>query len=268
MPLLSIAPIGGLCNRMRALNAALSLAADIDSSVELVWCRDRTLNCRFAELFLPPVGVSRLVEIDLHTWWGRSIKRVLVTVRSGHGKQLYSQSQIVSALEAGRKLTAEFSGKNVFVETGSVFHSVGGYDKFVPVPELAKIVNGYRARLDGAVGVHLRRTDNEKSSRYSPLDGFVARMSKLLAEGSCEKFFLASDSPDEANQLHAIFPGRIVSHPKASYDRDDADAIKDALVDLYCLAQCRMIIGSYWSSFSEVAAAVGQKELMVIKSPD
>ena len=42
-------------------------------------------------------------------------------------------------------------------------------------------------------------------------------------------------------------------------------AIKDALIDLYGLSRCRLILGSYWSSFSETAAAIGGSELLIVR---
>ena len=146
----------------------------------------------------------------------------------------------------------------------SYYDPLTDYNGLEPVPKLAAIARSYADRLEGAVGVHLRRTDNEKAMQYSPLNLFVEKMSELLATGYCQNFFLASDSPEDEQYLQKSFPGRIITHPKRSYERNEAVAIKDALVDLYCLAQCKMIVGSYWSSFSETAALIGRKELQVI----
>jgi hypothetical protein len=49
--------------------------------------------------------------------------------------------------------------------------------------------------------------------------------------------------------------------------RDDPLAVKDAVIDLFLLSNCRKIIGSYWSSFTETAHALGSADICIIKKP-
>ena len=58
---------------------------------------------------------------------------------------------------------------------------------------------------------------------------------------------------EEAN-LRDIFPGKILSNQKRCLQRDSVEGMHDALLDLYCLANTRKIIGSYFSSFTDIAA--------------
>ncbi len=265
MTAMTIIPIGGLCNRMRALNAALVMAESVGARLELIWCRDRSLNCRFDELFTPPATVAKIVEIDLHSRLGGLTRSLLITLRSRFGRHWYDQTRIEAALHAGVDLTWEFSGKQVVVETCSAFCPADDFHRFIPVPALAREIAALAKGLGDRAGVHLRRTDNEKSRSGSPTPLFVKHMRKLLETGQCSGFFLATDSPEEESFLREVFPGLVVSHPKGSYDRDDSTAIKDALIDLYGLSRCRLILGSYWSSFSETAAAIGGSELLIVR---
>jgi hypothetical protein len=77
--------------------------------------------------------------------------------------------------------------------------------------------------------------------------------------------FLATDSPDEEKRLREIFAYRIITHPKRSVDRQNPQAIKDALIDLFCLSKCKKIIGSYWSSFTETACELNNIERVIIR---
>lgn len=81
-------------------------------------------------------------------------------------------------------------------------------------------------------------------------------MHEEIERDSDTRFFVATDAPEEEALLHQEFPGRIISHAKASLSRNDPRGIKDALIDLYCLAHCRKLIGSHLSSFTEVAANI------------
>lgn len=85
-----------------------------------------------------------------------------------------------------------------------------------------------------------------------------------LANDPATRFFLATDSPDVEEHLEAIFPDRITIHPKKSLDRNVPEAIQDALVDLLCLAATRKLIGSYWSTFTNAAAAIGGIESVIV----
>jgi hypothetical protein len=78
-------------------------------------------------------------------------------------------------------------------------------------------------------------------------------MKKEMQQDPNAIFFVASDSPAEEERMRKEFPDRIRVHRKRSYDRNNPVAVQDALIDLYCLAKCRKLIGSYDSSFSEMA---------------
>lgn len=87
-------------------------------------------------------------------------------------------------------------------------------------------------------------------------------MNEEIRAKSNTVFFVATDSREEEENLRRLFPGRIISHRKRSLDRNSPDGIKDAAVDLYCLARCGKIIGSQRSSFSEAAAQIGRCPLV------
>lgn len=47
--------------------------------------------------------------------------------------------------------------------------------------------------------------------------------------------------------------------------RDSVSGMEEAYTDLLCLANAEVIYGSYWSSFSEMAATIGKRDLIVVK---
>ena len=49
-------------------------------------------------------------------------------------------------------------------------------------------------------------------------------------------------------RLRETFKGRTLAQ--------EAFSIDEAVVDLFCLAHTRRVIGSYWSSFSDMAAEI------------
>jgi hypothetical protein len=115
------------------------------------------------------------------------------------------------------------------------------------------------------IGVHIRRTDNAKSIDESPLHLFVERMRQDLSYDSDIHYFLATDDPSVEAELLVLFPLRVLCLKK-EFRRDSKDGIIGAMVDLYCLAATSKIYGSFWSSFSSVAARIGDIPLIVIKN--
>jgi len=65
--------------------------------------------------------------------------------------------------------------------------------------------------------------------------------------------------------LRNAFPGKIITYPKRVLERDNPLAAQDALIDLYCLSRCRKLIGSHWSSFTDVAWQIRGIERLIIK---
>lgn len=104
------------------------------------------------------------------------------------------------------------------------------------------------------VGIHIRRTDNRPAIGKSSTECFIECMKKELDSDPDTRFYLATDDLEEERIIRAAFPGRILSNEKRCLRRDSAEGIQDALLDLYCLANTRKIIGSYFSSFTDIAA--------------
>lgn len=104
------------------------------------------------------------------------------------------------------------------------------------------------------VGVHIRRTDNQPAIGKSSTDAFIRSMKQELEADPATMFYLATDDMEEEKRLREAFPGRILSNENRCLRRDSIDGMHDALLDLYCLASTRKIIGSFFSSFTDIAA--------------
>jgi hypothetical protein len=113
------------------------------------------------------------------------------------------------------------------------------------------------------VGVHIRRTDNARSIKDSPTEAFFRAMDAYPAATT---FFLATDSPAERAAILARYPGRVVTIPTECYHRDLLKGIQEAFREFLGLAACAEILGSAGSSFSEMAAAYGDRPLLVVTS--
>jgi len=109
------------------------------------------------------------------------------------------------------------------------------------------------------VGVHIRRTDHTKCIEQTPLDFFIDMMNK---EAFSTKFYLATDCLGTKNKLKEMFKERIYTSD-ILLKRTSKEGVKGALQDFVSLSKCSKIIGTKYSSFSEMAALYGGIELIV-----
>jgi hypothetical protein len=253
-------PAGGICNRLRAMVSAQRLALDCRSSLIILWRKDHHLSASFDDLFVKPREVRMVLTVGsdfLYKITNAVICRIF--------KNRLEQTTVETMNRANSDYVLYAATRNVFIRTYSRFHCESDFSLIKPIPEIVSVVDGYNFDRLGVVGVHIRRTDNQRSSTLSPTELFIEAMRAELAENPSTTFFVATDSPDEERQLQQIFPGRIIVHTKSSLDRNDPRAIRDAMIDLYCLARCRKLIGSYWSSFTDTAASIGGMPLQIVK---
>lgn len=97
------------------------------------------------------------------------------------------------------------------------------------------------------VGVHIRHSLAQPST--PPLAWFLGRMRELYDRHSV-RFFLSCDTKQVERAVTDQFPDTL--HLPRTYDYDRM-GIARAAADLFLLARCDWMVGSYNSSFSELA---------------
>jgi hypothetical protein len=247
-------PMGGLCNRMRAMQSAINLAREYNTELKVIWVLNKALNCEFSKLFLPIPHVDVISTI--------ANEKVELDGEMAISDNCYYN--IRDAKELGEKLA---KGEEVYVKTCFQFYECGNYTDFIPCPEVLRQVDMLlpKERIN-LVGVHIRRTDQVRSIAESPTESFVQCMEKEIANQPQTLFYLATDSWEEEETLKKLFGSRIIANDDRNLDRNSSEGIIDALTDLVCLSETQKLYGSYWSSFSDTAAVYRQnKEFIVVK---
>lgn len=254
--MLTIEPIGGLCNRLRAIDSAVALGLDIGQPVHVVWRIHSRLGASFSDLFQTPEEICSLEEFtsEFVKLNQAGMRRALDVRRPRSNCVQKDIKELIASDFDFRQLRGR---KHLYFKTLSrFFHPYGIKQLFRPTPALQQVIDNQCAEFQNCVGVHIRRTDHGPSIKYSPTSSFVDTMKKQLQETDCETFFVATDDASEDELLKRTFGDRIVTHPKKSRARDHAQAIKDAVIDLYCLSRTDRIIGSAFSSFTRLAAEI------------
>lgn len=254
-------PLGGLANRMRTVAGAIDLAQRLNRKLTVIWTCDETLNEQFSRLFAPIDGVEvvecRLTSLKYKLLWRyyKNVKRYKVLDDNfiiAHGKN--TSEQWLNMLK----------DDNLYILSCQNATLTEDFSMFVPSNDLHPSIEPG----EDVIGIHIRRTDNEMSVKYSPTHLFVEKIEEEISTNPQAKFYLATDDPQEENQLKERFGEHILTYQKQSLDRNDPQAIRDAAIDLFNLSRCKRIYGSYYSSFSDTAAYIGKTEKTVLKLPE
>ncbi len=251
----------GLCNRMREIDSALTLSRVTNKRLKVYWLKNKNLNCPYGQLFEPIEGV-RIVDIESSrkrafgspsSLWYRIRKRA----RLRPVDLFLGNEEIRRYRDAGTDLASVVSqAKRCGIETFMRFYGPAPcYDDLKPKKEILRQVEGTIGGLAPAklIGVHIRRGDNDAAIQVSPVEAFIERMRLEVDQDPEVSFFLATDDPATERRVKECFPGKVLTRAKV-LARDRPEGVRDALVDLLVLSRCRLILGSYWSSFSDTAS--------------
>ncbi|WP_437371991.1 hypothetical protein [Maribacter litoralis] len=143
--------------------------------------------------------------------------------------------------------------------------TVNRYNYFVPVKDIQSKINSTIINFKDTYGLHIRKSDHRTSKKFSTTDKFVKVINDLLENNPDSTFFLSTDDEFTKDNLINEYIGKIFYNKIESYDRNNSNAVKDALVDLYCLSKTIKVHGSHHSSFSQTAADIGQIEEITVK---
>ncbi len=256
----------GLGDRIRGVACVLALASELGCRILLRWEPNDACDARFEDLFDCP---------DLVTFTRR------LTVRDcGRISPTITMTENINIMPAHAFQLFSANAKT------NVFRSVGHFDRcWAEQIRLLKPVPSFREAIDECVSkrfrermvaVHLRRTDvlgdgtkpidAENQSAFD--DRMLAEIQALHRDAPDMGLFLASDDReyfrDWRNRLQDLGM-HVVVHEKEWGDTFRQTSIGDALIDLYLIGHCQIILGSVWSSFLFVAQHIRGAELRYIQ---
>jgi len=286
MNLLYINPIGGLANRMRAMAAGICLARDLRVDFRIVWCPNAELHARFDEIFEVPeflkgkfihpspltysllFSVPRRENLYVSAITLRRYKKCLLTGRPEWHLTESEDPTKREVLSYFASCKTDEGNENYYIQGGTDYYPYS--EKFYrslfrPIKSIRERAASILAdRSSPLIGVHIRRTDNIVSIDNSPENLFRDKMNRLLDEYPSIRFYLATDSEEVKENFKNTF-GDLIRYGERKTSRDTLEGIRDALTEMYILAGCDAIYGSFFSSFSEAAAIIGDTKLYVVR---
>ena len=262
---ITLVPVGGLANRMKAIDAASALAQEADAQLRIIWFKDKGLNCRFDELFKPlQLKNATLKEA---TWIDKLVydrpRR-----KNFHIPRLFQRILFDACIyenQATQLFYKKFDflswarGKDCYIASCVYFYPQTIrplFCIFQPVDHIQERIKDITKQFNpNTIGIHIRRTDNIASINQSPTELFIERMKQEMKKDNQCLFYLATDSEEEKAKLKTIFGEHIIISPRVA-DRNSIAGMQDALTELYILSRTGKIFGSMKSSYSETAAQI------------
>ena len=233
----------GLCNRLRAMVSGMCWANKLGWQLIVYW-PDYKAECgaEFSNLF------------DLHT---------LPPFVKVVNRTLPNAMNCLSPSDANAIFVPGTNRQHIEIKShGQFWDSSGSVDSqtFVHFLRMLKPSKEVIALLDKwpnpLQACHIRRTDNIKALRDSPLELF-----HILIEDTTEPVFVFSDDPMVAT-LFSKYPTVIL--PESVHLRSTREGMIEATAVFFALAGVSVIFGSAGSSFSEMAAAYGGNRLKIV----
>ena len=270
--MLELIPTGGLCNKMRAMDSAVSFCATYDIPLKVYWVKDEELiNCRFRDIF------QNIEGLELH-----EMDELPFRLRTGQLKNLYLPSLIRKLSQTGKIFTrleikdyinsdGDFKelydnhNKHLTISSFSrFFESKAKYKIFKPLDLVQGMIKEETKTFDEfTIGIHIRRTDHRVSIENSPLNLFEQCIEEEISKNKKVNFYLASDCSDTKNHLVNKY-GSIIRTDFKSGDRTTLKGMYRGITELYTLSKTTKIYCSFGSSYSTTACELsGIKQIYV-----
>lgn len=260
-----VVPLGGLCNRMRCINSVYRLFGK-SHKIIVLWAINDECAIASKKLFSLPNEI-KIFDFSHYNFIERRLWSVVFRLCRSVSDKLLTEEKDISEIR-GDKAAVEkaFSYKRVFFVSGSDLLLYQPCECFSPRPDIVAAVE----KITGADGeydsMHIRRTDNKWSIEMSSEDAFEQILQE--AENNKRKIFLATDDLGLKEKFIKKYPNTIFSSENVPLNRNTAEGMKAAYVDLLCLAGGKKIYGSYFSSFTDVASCIYGASLEVVKKED
>ncbi|MGL4851359.1 MAG: glycosyl transferase [Phocaeicola sp.] len=272
--MITLIPSGGLANRMKAIASGVALASELKQELIIYWFQTWGLQAPFAALFQPiRMPLVRFHEASNLDYLLRDRPRKknfylpALYQRISYDRCLYEQESS-KLLDEGFDFKNWAAQKKVFLTTYVAFHPYSSstmQQLFVPLKEIqTQIEQVNPIAREKVIGVHIRRTDHILAIENSPIELFFERIDQEIASEEKLYIYLATDSEEVKQEMKERYGKRILTSPNQA-DRESIEGIKEGVVDLFALGNTKKIYGSFNSTFSAIAAQLGDTVLEIVQ---
>ncbi len=264
----------GLGNRLRAIASAAAIAEAAERELVIVWQPDEHCAGRFRDLFDHDGAVEETRFLDTAAEQGCAVYNYMPhepgarkdePIRLDDATPIYARAAFVLNSPA-----STWELENRFLQG------------LTPIDAIRDLINAVRhpndlsahVRMEGGKAAeHLayEKADNWRPEDHALIDEwrgkshfshFLRRIDTLITEGRAERIFLAADMPQTYAEFQHHYGDRLAWLPRSLYDRS-TEQLHYAMADAILLSRSPLLLGSGWSSFSELAMRLAPKALAI-----
>lgn len=225
MPCLRLCVMGGLCSRLRAVVSAIGFCATTNRDLVIHWIPKEHRLIEQKGMFEATFSdIWKLPDIAIETSAWEKFPKTALEIDEKGDLSIYSCHP--------EDFQPQFFDK-----------PLGHYaNQLVPSAETQERIDSVTIPQE-CIGVNIRFITAQPEAE--PVEWYLERL-----QLDDEPLFLSADHQNVESQIIAAFPDTIVQDKSYVYNRD---GIIRSVADLYLLAQCSRIIGSFRSSYSQMA---------------
>ncbi len=264
----------GLGNRLRAIASGAAIARATERELIIIWEPDSHCECQFGDLF---------------DYEGTVMARSFAGMAAACGMGFVTYMELEPNSRKDKPIGLR-QGEDFYARTAYVLNSPETdyqtendfLQRLKPVQAVLDLVSSVRSPNDVAVHVRMaggngfehlpyEMPGNWKNSshkkithwrRKSHFSNFMARIDQLTGEGRAERIFVAADQAETYDEFRRRYGNRAACLPRKLYDRS-TEQLTHALADALLLGRAPLLLGSTWSSFSELAQRLSARKMHV-----
>jgi glycosyltransferase involved in cell wall biosynthesis len=264
----------GLGNRLRAMASGAAIAAETGRELVVVWQPDHHCDCRIFDLF---------------DFRGAVVEESFVETARSDGLTVFNYMEVEEGAAKDHPIALD-PAKDCYVRSAYALNSpqtnwdsenrwLQGLPLVAAVRDLVAGVGGpydvsAHVRMEAGAGLDHNTYDSPDNwtadghrllhewRAKSHFSHFMRRIDTLTSQGKAHRLFLAADRAEIYDEFIRRYDDRIVYLKRDLYDRS-REQIQYALADAILLSRAPLLLGSTWSSFSELAMRLAQQKLTV-----
>ena len=264
----------GLGNRLRAIGSAAAIADATDRELVIVWEPDAHSDCKFSDLF------------DYHD---AVIEKSFFKDTEAANADLVNYMEIEEGAQKDSPVEL-VSGRNIYLRSAFVLrHPASTWttendflQSLHPAQSVTNLTDSVRWPNDLTAHIRMQggkqyehlaweAPENWSSESHqlvaewrekSHFSHFIKRIDQLIETGEVNSIFIAADLPETYDEFNQLYGEKVRFLNRDINDRS-AEQLKYALADAILLSQSPRMLGSTWSSFSELAMRLATTPMQV-----
>ena len=271
---------GGLSNRIKSWVSCYRITPN-NENVRVYWSildnyetKKHILNCSFNKLF------TNNIEIDNLSSFQNSNDNP-ISIYNSHCLKIFdsdklpmnfntfnSQCAVRFIMNDPMRRNIDFMYNKIPNELIQEYRELFKIVK--PIPKLQDKIDTFGSQFnENSVSVHIRSWNRKNEmGRRAYLHNVIKFEKEMMKYGAEYNFFIATDSMDVRKYFtqKSVLKDRVMLYQRTTdldTSRDFPEGVQEDLIELYLLSKNRILLGSHFSTFTEVAWWLGPNNMSV-----